>query len=68
MIINAEVKLDKSKSTNKIYFDKKLKQFSNLVKRSGLMEELKLKRCFYKPSTLRKLAPQISARKWKFYV
>lgn len=66
-MINCEVTLDKNKATNKVYFDKKLKQFSNLVKKCGILEEVRLRRTFMKPSMKRKLAPQISARKWKFY-
>lgn len=66
-MIQAEVKLDKSKSRDKAYFDKKLKQFTNAVKKCGVMEEVRLKRCFMKPSMRKKLAAQISANKWKFY-
>jgi len=67
MIINCEVVLDKHKSTNKIYFDKKLKHFTNQVKRCGVLEEIRLKRSFMKPSQRRKLSKQISAQKWKYY-
>lgn len=66
-MINCEIKLDKDKVSNKIYFDKKLKQFSNLVKKSGIMDELRLRRTFMKPSMRRKLSKQISAQKWKYY-
>lgn len=66
-MIQAEVKLDKSKSRDKAYFDKKLKQFTNAVKKSGIMEEIRLKRSHMKPSVRRKLASQISLNKWKFY-
>lgn len=67
MIINCEVKLEKNKCSNKVYFDKKLKQFTNLVRQCGILEEVRLLRNYMKPSVRRKLAPQISARKWKFY-
>ena len=62
-----EVKLDKNKSIDKAYFDKKLKQFSSAVKRSGITEELRMRRCFMKPSVKKKLSLQISAAKWKYY-
>lgn len=67
MIINCEVVLDKHKSTNKLYFDKKLKQFSNAVKRCGIMEEVRLLRNYLKPSAKRKIASKLSAQKWKYY-
>jgi hypothetical protein len=34
-MVNCEVKLEKGKSSNKLYFDKKLRQFTNAVKRCG---------------------------------
>jgi ribosomal protein S21 len=64
---NAEVKLDIKKSTNKEYFDKKLNAFTREVKRAEILEDLKWKRCFYKPSRLRKLKKQNARNKWKFY-
>lgn len=67
MIINCEVKLDKDKCSNKAYFDKKLKQFINNVKKCGVLEEIRLKRSYIKPSQRRKLSAQISANKWKYY-
>lgn len=66
-MINCEVTLDKNKASNKVYFDKKLKQFTNLVKKHGVLEEIRLRKTYLKPSARRKLAPQIAARKWKFY-
>jgi ribosomal protein S21 len=66
-MINCEVKLDKNKCTDKTYFDKKYRQFANLIRKHGIMDELRLRRCHMKPSVRRKLAPQISAAKWKFY-
>lgn len=67
MSINSEIQLDRDKATNKLYFDKKLKQFSNDLKKNGIMDELRLRRFHMKPSTRKKLSKQISAAKWKFY-
>jgi len=67
VIINCEVKLDKDKATNKVYFDKKLKQFSNEVKRCGIMEDIRKLKCFYKPSKRRKINAQLAHTKWKYY-
>jgi ribosomal protein S21 len=67
MIIKCEVKLEKNKCSNKVYFDKKLKQFTNLVRQCGIMEDIRLRRSHMKPSVRKKLAPQIAARKWKYY-
>lgn len=67
MATNCEVKLEKGKASNKLYFDKKLKQFSNEFKRSGVIEELKVRRYFMKPSMRKRLSKELSAAKWKFY-
>jgi hypothetical protein len=67
MGVNCEVKLEKNKASSKMYFDKKLKQFSNEFKRSGVIEVLKLHRYHMKPSKRKRLAREISAAKWKFY-
>lgn len=67
MIINCEIKLDKKKSVNKLYFDSKLKAFTNKVKQCGVLDEIRLRRSFMKPSVRRKLSKQISAQKWKYY-
>jgi len=64
---NAEVKLESKKSSSKEYFDKKLNIFSKSVKKSGVLEDLKWKRCFYKPSMLKKLKKKNAHLKWKFY-
>lgn len=66
-MINCEVVLDKTKSTNKLYFDKKLKQFTNAVKKCGVLEEVRIRRSFLKPSAKRKIAAKLSAQKWKYY-
>jgi len=64
-MINVEIKLNKNKCTDKAYFDKMLKKFSDEVKRSFVMEELKLKRVFYKPSAFKKIKKDIKHLKWK---
>lgn len=64
-IINAQVKLDKKKCTDKAYFDKAWQRFNREFLNSGVMDELRLKRCFYKPSMLRKIKKQIVRNKWK---
>lgn len=63
--IHAEVKLDKNKSTDKAYFDKMWSKFSRQFMNSGVIEEMRLKRCYYKPSMLRKVKKQIVRNKWK---
>ena len=67
MQINCEVKLDKNKASNKAYFDKKLKIFTNEVKRCGILDEVRIRRSFMKPSVKRKLSKQLSSQKWKYY-
>jgi ribosomal protein S21 len=64
---NAEVKLELKKSSNKEYFDKKLNAFTKLVKKSGILEDLKWKKCAHKPSMLKKLKKKNAHLKWKFY-
>lgn len=67
MIINAEVKLDKNKCTNKEYFDKKLNQFTKLVRQSEILEDLRFRRRVAKPSVIKKLKKERARFKWKFY-
>lgn len=67
MIINAEVILDKKKCSNKEYFEKKLNQFTKLVKKSEILEDLKYRRRIAKPSVIKKLKKERSRFKWKFY-
>jgi len=67
MQVNCEVKLDKNKATNKVYFDKKLKKFMNEVKKCGVLEEVRIRRTFMKPSMKKKLSKQLSSLKWKYY-
>jgi len=64
-IINAQVILDKKKCTDKAYFDKAWQRFNREFLNSGVMDELRLKRCFYKPSMLRKIKKQLVRNKWK---
>jgi ribosomal protein S21 len=66
-VIKVSVTLDKKKCTDKAYFDKAYKRFSREVLRSGIAEDLRFKKCYYKPSALRKLKKQFSKQKWKFY-
>jgi ribosomal protein S21 len=65
--IHCEVKLDKKRCTDKDYFDSKLKQFSREVKRSGVLEDLRKKVCYLKPSQMKKLNQQTKYLKWRFY-
>lgn len=65
-IINAQVKIDPKKSTDKAYFDKMWHKFNREFMNSGVIDELRLKRCFYKPSMLRKIKKQIVRNKWKY--
>jgi len=66
-IVNASVTLDRKKCTDKVYFDKAYKRFSREFLKSGVLEDLRFKRCFYKPSVLRKLKKQVARFKWKYY-
>jgi ribosomal protein S21 len=66
-IIHAEVKLDKKKCTDKVYFDRAVKKFMNNVQRSGVLEDLRLKSRHLKPSQLKKIKKQLQHKKWKFY-
>jgi len=67
MIINAEVKLDTKKATNKEYFEKKLNAFIKQVKKSEILEDLRYRRRVSKPSVLKKLKAERAKHKWKFY-
>jgi ribosomal protein S21 len=66
-IVNAAVHLDKKKCTDKAYFDRAWRTFSREVLRQGVLEDLRFKRCYYKPSVLKKLKKQIKHKKWKYY-
>jgi len=64
---NVSIELDKKRSSDKEYFEKKLNQFTREVKKSFVMEELKLKRCYYKPSKFKKVKKEINRFKWAMY-
>lgn len=66
-IINAQVTLNKKKSLDKAYFEKAWNKFNREFLKSGVVEELRLKRCFYKPSMFKKIRKEITRNKWKFY-
>lgn len=66
-IVNVSVQLDKRKCTDKTYFDRAWKTFNREVLRQGVLEDLRLKRCFYKPSALKKIKKQLRHKKWKYY-
>lgn len=66
-VVNAYVKLDKKKSTDKAYFDRAYNKFSREFLKSGVIDELRLKRCYYKPSALRRIKKELSRNKWKYY-
>jgi len=66
-VVNAYVKLDKKKSTDKAYFDRAYNKFSREFLKSGVIDELRLKRCYYKPSALRRVKKELSRNKWKYY-
>lgn len=67
MIIKAEVKLDKKKSAEKPYFDKMYRKFAREVQDSLILEELRFRRCFNKPSKLKKLKKEFYRLKWRNY-
>jgi ribosomal protein S21 len=64
-IIKAEVKLDLKKCTDKAYFDKMYNKFNREVLNSGILDELRLKRRFYKPSAFRKIKKEMARNKWR---
>lgn len=67
MIINAEVKLKKERCSDKEYLEKMLKKFTNEMNKTFIMDELRLKRTYLKPSMLKKIKPQVLRNKWKNY-
>jgi ribosomal protein S21 len=66
MIIKAEVILDKKKSAEKAYFDKMYNKFAREVQNSLILEELRFRRCFNKPSKLKKLKKEFYKLKWRY--
>ena len=67
MIINAEVKLKKERCSDKEYLEKMLKKFTHEMNKTFIMDELRLKRTYLKPSMLKKIKPQVLRNKWKNY-
>lgn len=67
MIIKSEVILDKSKSVEKPYFDKMYNKFSREVQKSLIIEELRYRRYFNKPSKHKKLKKEFARLKWRNY-
>jgi len=67
MRVNAEVRLKKERCSDKVYFDKMLKKFTNEMNKTFIMDEIRLKRTFLKPSMLKKIKPQVLRNKWKNY-
>jgi ribosomal protein S21 len=67
MKLNAEVILDRKKSKDKAYFDRMYNKFSREVQKSGVLEDLKMRRCFYKPSKKKKVKKEFSRLKWLYY-
>ncbi|NBP02022.1 MAG: 30S ribosomal protein S21 [Proteobacteria bacterium] len=65
--INVEVKLDKKKSLDKAYFDKMYNKFAREVQKAEILEELRLRRCFYKPSKFKRVKKEYSRLKWLYY-
>ena len=65
--INAEVTLNGKKSLDKAYFERALSKFGREFLKSGVLDTLRLKRCYYKPSAMRKVRKELSRNKWKFY-
>jgi ribosomal protein S21 len=66
-VIKASVTLDKKRCTDKAYFDKAYNKFNREFLKSGVLEELRIRRCYYNPSALRKIKKQVMRNKWKFY-
>jgi ribosomal protein S21 len=64
---NAEVSLNGKKSLDKAYFEKALNKFGREFLKSGVLDVLRLKRCHYKPSKMRRVKKELSRNKWKFY-
>jgi ribosomal protein S21 len=66
-MINVEIKLDPKQSTDKDYFDRKLSAFTREVRRSEVLEDLKWRKCYYKPSYKKRLKARMPSYKWKYY-
>jgi ribosomal protein S21 len=66
-ITKAEVRLDGKKALNKEYFDKMYNKFAREVQKSGIIDELRFRRYFNKPSKKRRLKAEYSKLKWLYY-
>jgi len=64
---NAEVALNGKKSLDKAYFERALSKFGREFFKSGVLDVLRLKRCHYKPSAMRRVKKELSRNKWKFH-
>ena len=62
---NAEVKLDLKKCTDKVYFDKMYNKFNRDFLNSGVLDEVRLRRRYYKPSALKKIKKEMTRNKWR---
>jgi ribosomal protein S21 len=62
---NVEVKLDPKKCTDKVYFDKMYSKFNREFLNSGVLDEIRIKRRYYKPSALKKIKKEMARNKWR---
>lgn len=62
---HVEVKLDKKKCLNKEYFDKMYNKFARLVQKEFILEEVRAKKRYYKPSAFKKIKKEIFRNRWK---
>jgi len=62
---NVEVKLDIKKCTDKAYFEKMYNKFNREFLNSGVLDEVRLKRRYYKPSALKKIKKEMARNKWR---
>lgn len=67
MIIKSEVVLNKSKSAEKPYFDKMYNKFVREVQKSLIIEELRFRRYYVKPSKKKRLKKDFARLKWRNY-
>jgi len=67
MITHSEVKLNKSMSVEKPYFDKMYNKFSREVQKSLIIEETRFRRYHHKPSRLKRLKKDFNRLKWRNY-
>jgi ribosomal protein S21 len=67
MIIHSEVKLNKSMSVEKPYFDKMYNKFNREVRKSLIIEETRFRKFHHKPSRLKRLKKEYNRLKWLNY-